>query len=140
MWSAGVGFTFVPLASRDAVTRARPDMSVWNDVVGPADHPAAYVYCDETVGEGGHVHARMFAPSLGIAEDPATGGAAAAFAGVCMAYEKPGDGKHHVVIEQGFAMGRPSLINLGMRVEGDRLVSATIGGAAVIVADGYIEV
>lgn len=140
MWSAGVGFTFVPLASRDAVTRARPDMSVWNDIVGPAEHPAAYVYCDEAVSEGGHVHARMFAPSLGIAEDPATGGAAAAFAAVCMEYEKPGDGEHLILIEQGFAMGRPSLINLSMRVEGGKLASATIGGAAVIVSEGYIDI
>ena len=139
VWSAGVGFTFVPLASREAVTRARPDMSVWNDVMGPADHPAAFVYCGETVGEGRHVHARMFAPSLGIAEDPATGGAVAAFAGVCMAYENPGDGEHQIVVEQGFAMGRPSLINLGMSVEGGRLVGATIGGAAVIVSEGFIE-
>jgi trans-2,3-dihydro-3-hydroxyanthranilate isomerase len=139
VWSAGVGFTFIPLASRDAVTRARPDMSVWNDVIGPSDHPAAFVYCDEAVGEGRHVHARMFAPSLGIAEDPATGGAVAAFAGVCLEYEKPNDGEHQITIEQGFAMGRPSLINLGMQIEGGKLVSATIGGAAVIVTEGHIQ-
>ena len=81
----------------------------------------------------------MFAPSLGIPEDPATGAAAAAFAGVCMDYEKPGDGEHQIVIEQGFAMGRPSLITLGMRVEGGKLVSATIGGAAIIVSEGTID-
>jgi trans-2,3-dihydro-3-hydroxyanthranilate isomerase len=140
VWSAGVGFTFVPLASRDAVTRARPDMSVWNEVMGPPDHPSAFVYCDDTVGEGRHVHARMFAPSLGIAEDPATGSAVASFAGVCMEYEKPGDGEHQIIVEQGFAMGRPSLIALGMRVEGGKLVSATIGGAAVLVSEGAIEI
>ncbi len=140
VWSAGVGFTFVPLASREAVTRARPDMSVWNDVIGPADHPAAFIYCSETVGEGRHVHARMFAPSLGIAEDPATGGAVAAFAGVCMAFETPGDGEHQIIVEQGFAMGRPSLINLGMTVEGGALVSASIGGAAIVVCEGEIEI
>ncbi|MFN3892284.1 MAG: PhzF family phenazine biosynthesis protein [Beijerinckiaceae bacterium] len=139
MWSAGVGFSFVPLASREAVTRARPDMSTWNDVMGPADHPAAFIYCGDTIGEGRHVHARMFAPSLGIAEDPATGGAVAAFAGVCMEYERPADGEHQIIVEQGFAMGRPSLINLGMRVEAGQLVSATIGGAAVIVTEGSID-
>jgi trans-2,3-dihydro-3-hydroxyanthranilate isomerase len=140
VWSAGVGFTFVPLASREAVTRARPDMSVWNDVMGPSDHPAAFVYCGEPVGEGRHVHARMFAPSFGIAEDPATGGAVAAFAGVCLEYEKPGDGEHQIVVEQGFAMGRPSLINLGMTIQNNQLVSASIGGAAVIVTEGHIEI
>lgn len=139
MWSAGVGFTFIPLASRDAVTRARPDMSVWDDVIGPVDHPAAFVYCGETIAEGRHVHARMFAPSLGIAEDPATGGAVAAFAGVCMEYEQPGDGEHQIIVEQGFAMGRPSLINLNLQVEAGQLVSASIGGAAVMVMEGFID-
>ena len=140
LWSAGVGFTFIPLASRDAVTRARPDMSVWNEAIGPADHPAAFVYCNETEGEGRHVHARMFAPSLGIAEDPATGAAVAAFAGVCMTHETPEDGEHQVIVEQGFAMGRPSLITLGLNVEGGKLVRASIGGAAVLVSEGFIEI
>ena len=138
MWSAGVGFTYVPLASRSAVERARPDMGVWADVMGPADHPAAFVYCDETVDPARHVHARMFAPSLGVPEDPATGSAAAAFAGVCMMFETPADGEHIVVIEQGFAMGRPSVINLGMQLEQGKLVSASIGGAAVIVMEGAL--
>ena len=82
----------------------------------------------------------MFAPSLGIAEDPATGGAVAAFAGVCMAFETPGDGEHQIIVEQGFAMGRPSLINLGMTVEGGALVAASIGGAAIVVCEGEIEI
>jgi trans-2,3-dihydro-3-hydroxyanthranilate isomerase len=81
----------------------------------------------------------MFAPSLGIAEDPATGGAVAAFAGVCMEYEQPGDGEHQIIVEQGFAMGRPSLINLNLQVEGGQLVSASIGGAAVMVMEGFID-
>ena len=115
-------------------------MSVWNEAIGPADHPAAFVYCNETEGEGRHVHARMFAPSLGIAEDPATGAAVAAFAGVCMEHETPGDGEHHIIVEQGFAMGRPSLITLGLNVEGGKLVSASIGGAAVMVSEGFIEI
>lgn len=138
LWSAGVGFTFVPLASRAAVERARADMSVWSKVMAPADHPAAFVYCDDTVDPARHVHARMFAPSLGIAEDPATGSAVAAFAGVCMTFEAPDDGEHIVIVEQGFAMGRPSVINLTMGVERGRLASASIGGAAVIVMEGAI--
>jgi trans-2,3-dihydro-3-hydroxyanthranilate isomerase len=138
VWSAGVGFTFVPLASRDALARARPDMAHW-DAIGPADHPAVYAYARETFDPARHVSARMFAPSLGIAEDPATGSAAAAFAGVCMACEKPADGTHVVVIEQGYDMGRPSQIALTLHVEGGALMGAEIGGGAVIVAEGAIE-
>ncbi len=43
------------------------------------------------------------------------------------------------MIEQGYEMGRPSQIELGMTVEGGALTKATIGGAAIIVSDGHIE-
>ncbi len=62
-------------------------------------------------GEKGHdFHARMFAPRIGITEDPATGSAAAAFAGLLGRFGGYGDGEHRVAIEQGYEMGRPSLI------------------------------
>jgi trans-2,3-dihydro-3-hydroxyanthranilate isomerase len=82
----------------------------------------------------------MFASGWGIVEDPATGSAAAAFAGVVMQFERPGDGEHMFVIEQGVEMGRPSFISLAIEVEKGELLSATIGGSAVIVAQGAIEI
>lgn len=138
VFSAGLGFTFVPLASREAVARARPDTSAWG-AIAPKDHANAFVYARGGARDGTHFRARMFAPDLGVGEDPATGSAAAAFAGVLMAFEEPPDGEHLAVIEQGFEMGRPSVIRLGLTVEGERLVAATIGGAAVMVMQGMIE-
>jgi trans-2,3-dihydro-3-hydroxyanthranilate isomerase len=82
----------------------------------------------------------MFAPRFGIPEDPATGSAAAAFAGVAQEFETPEDGVHAITIEQGFEMGRPSLIHLTMEVAGGKLISGEIGGSAVIVSQGTIEV
>jgi trans-2,3-dihydro-3-hydroxyanthranilate isomerase len=81
----------------------------------------------------------MFAPRLGIPEDPATGSAAAAFAGVAQAFEAPEDGVHTITIEQGFEMGRPSLIHLTMEIAGGNLVAGEIGGAAVIVSQGTLD-
>ena len=49
------------------------------------------------------------------------------------------DGTHALVIEQGYEMGRPSLIRLTAEVAAGRLVSASIGGNAVIVTEGTIE-
>lgn len=138
LFSAGVGFTFVPLADRAAVTRAAPDLAHW-DAIGPADHPAAFVYTRDVARRGGAFHARMFAPSMGIAEDPATGSAVAALAGALMRFEGLADGDHTFIIEQGFAMGRPSLITLGLDVAGGVLTAASIGGAAVMAAQGVIE-
>ena len=124
--SAGTPFTLVPVASAEAVDRARPDLARW-----PGDL-AVYLYARDGAG----FHARMF--GLGIAEDPATGSAAAALAGAVMRFDAPPDGDHMVEIRQGVAMGRPSLIGLGLEVEGGALVSATIGGGAVIVSEGTI--
>ncbi len=127
--SAGVPFTAVPLASPEAVDRARPDMARWPDDL------QAYLYARDRDG----FYARMFAAGLGVYEDPATGSAAAAFAGAVMRFEAPEDGDHTVLIRQGVAMGRPSLIVLGLEVAGGRLVSASIGGGAVIVSEGTID-
>ena len=120
-WSAGLPFTFVPVAGLAAIARCRPDLARFD---------AAF--------EPGHAfHARMFAPAVGIHEDPATGSAAAAFAGL-LAPDLP-DGTHAIAIEQGYEMGRPSLIRLSAVVEAGKLVSASIGGSAVVVTEGTIE-
>jgi len=138
VWSAGNPFTFVPVASLEAMGRARPDPARFaSTLAGP--RPAAFLYTKETVREGSHIHARMFAPGLGMTEDPATGSAAAAFAGVAALFEAPEDGDHLLVIEQGFEMGRPSIIHLRLQIEGGALVGASVGGAAVRVSQGVIE-
>lgn len=134
-FSAGVPYLCVPLASRDAVTKAWPNMGVWGEAFGQG---AAFVYSREVEEAGHHFHARMFAPNLGLIEDPATGSAVAAFAGAIMAYEAPADGDHRFVIEQGYEMGRPSQITLEMSVRGGVLASARIGGSAVLVSEGVL--
>lgn len=139
VFSAGVGFTFVPVRDAATVAAARIDHSHWREAIRPKDHANAFVYCRETVDNGHHYHARMFAPDLGVGEDPATGSAVAAFAGAIMAYDKPNDGQHRLVIEQGYEMGRPSQITLEMEVQGGALVAARIGGSAIIVSEGQLH-
>ena len=95
--------------------------------------------CRETAEPGNSFHARMFAPGVGVAEDPATGSAAAAFAGYLAAHGGYKDGEHLVRIEQGYEMGRPSLMELTLRIAGGKLTGASIGGSAVVVMEGAIE-
>jgi trans-2,3-dihydro-3-hydroxyanthranilate isomerase len=132
---AGTANLFVPLKSLAAMGRARPDRKHWGENGGPC----LYLYTRESVHAGSDFHARMFAAGWGVYEDPATGSAAAAFAGVMMAFEKPRDGEHVVTIEQGVEMGRPSFISVGLDVADGALRSATIGGSAVIVCEGKID-
>ncbi len=138
-FSAGVPFVYVPLRDLDAVARATPDMAHWDRAFDDAA-PETYVYARGGVGADASFHARMFAPSMGIAEDPATGAAAAGFAGVVHAFDRPGDGERTHVIEQGHEMGRPSRIVLSIEVEGGAITGATIGGEAVVVASGELHV
>jgi trans-2,3-dihydro-3-hydroxyanthranilate isomerase len=137
-FSAGVSFAFVPIAGRAALARAKPITAHWQAAFGAGRLPA-YLYCKEPEGKGHAWRARMFGPEFGIVEDPATGSAAAAFAGVVMAHEKPTDGEHAFIIEQGFEMGRPSLITVGLEVANGTLKSASIGGEAVMLMQGIVD-
>jgi trans-2,3-dihydro-3-hydroxyanthranilate isomerase len=138
-WSAGMPITFVPVHSLDVVERSRPDPRLWDETFGPDDPAAAFVFCRQTVDRGHAFHARMFAPGLGVAEDPATGSAVAAFAGLLARYGGLPDGAHELGIEQGYEMGRPSLIRLAVTLRGGTLFGASIGGDAVVVSEGTIE-
>lgn len=140
LWSAGVPYLCVPVAGLEAAGSARIDARAWTGLAlrGDGQPCAPYLYCRETVGEGCAFHARMFAPWDGIPEDPATGSAAAAFAGAVMRFDEPGDGVRRLWIEQGVEMGRPSRIRLELDVAGGALKGARIGGHAVKVAEGTL--
>jgi trans-2,3-dihydro-3-hydroxyanthranilate isomerase len=135
LYSAGAPYLFIPLRSLDAIGRAAPGCMPWATKGGPA----TYVYTRESARPGSAYHARMFASAWGVYEDPATGSAAAAFAGVVQAFDRPRDGEHMLTIEQGFEMGRPSLISLGLVIEDGAVTSATIGGSVVIVSSGSLD-
>ena len=138
-WTAGNPFTFVPVRGLEPIGRARPDMAKWDELFGADDPVGAYLFCREVVEKGSSFHARMFAPGVGIYEDPATGSAAAAFAGLLAASRTFAEGEHTVVIEQGYEMGRPSLIRLMLTMRKGKLAAASIGGDAVVVSEGTIE-
>ncbi|WCS26383.1 PhzF family phenazine biosynthesis protein [Methylobacterium sp. NMS14P] len=131
----GVGptFTCVPVASIAALDAARTAQAP-----DPAD--GLYLYAPDPEGTGQRWRVRMFAPNVGVPEDPATGSAASAFAGVLMQFEALGDGTHDVAIRQGEAMGRPSDIALQLTIAAGALQGVEIGGAAVILSDGSLHV
>jgi len=139
-FEAGVPYAFVPVANLAALSRATPHLAHWDLAFGTGDHPAAYVYCRQTTAHDSTFSARMFAPGMGIVEDPATGSAAAAFAGVVRHFDEPTDGTHYLRIEQGIDMGRPSMIDLEIDIDNGALHAARIGGQAVIVSKGELLV
>jgi trans-2,3-dihydro-3-hydroxyanthranilate isomerase len=139
-YSAGVPFTFLPVASLAVLARAEINPGRWATAFGSSKTGKMSIYCRETIASSSAFHARVFAPAAGVAEDPATGSAAAAFAGVVHRFDGLRDGSHRQVIEQGFEMGRPSHIALGMEVVGGKLTTVRIGGSAVLVSAGKMRV
>lgn len=136
-FDAGNPFCFVPVNSLVALGRASAQPAAWGPISDAGDR-GAFVYSRETGDPSLAYRARMLRPAIG--EDPATGSAAAAFAGAVMAFDAPGHGEHALRIGQGFEMGRPSVIELGLTVVNGALVSATVGGHAVVAAEGSLFV
>ena len=135
-FSAGLPYVFVPVRNLEAMRRLAPRSDLWQGAFGGT---SVYVYCRETESNAHQFHARMFWQTLGLIEDPATGSAAAAFAGAVAHFDRPTSGTHRVVIEQGFEMGRPSLITLELDTELGELVATRIGGDAVVIARGSLD-
>lgn len=135
VFGVGNAFVFVPVNGLGAIQRIKLSPAHWAGAFG---NPTAsiFVYTRDCVHQDGDFHARMFAPELGIAEDPATGSAVASFSAVVMRFDGGSEGDRRLVVEQGYEMGRPSRLELEISVQKGRLSGARIGGHAVIVGRG----
>lgn len=133
--SVGVNFTYVRLRSREAVDASRLDLDAWRRLLSQHTAAQVYLFAGE-LKDGGELYARMFGPGFGIAEDPATGAAAAALVG----YAASQAGSLGLTIRQGVQMGRPSLIEASAVADGGEVRSIAVGGASTLIAQGSIEV
>ena len=137
-WSCGTPFLFVPVRNRAALARAKPDSAAWSKALSGAWTAEAFVFCHDPELAGSQLRARMFAPELGVSEDPATGSAAAAFAGYLVAREPARTGTSKWVIEQGFEMGRPSILHVEADTSGGKVIAVRVGGTAVKMSEGTL--
>jgi trans-2,3-dihydro-3-hydroxyanthranilate isomerase len=112
---------------------------VWETVFNGGGTSEVVVFAMGGERPGSDVRARMFAPAIGIPEDPATGGAAVALAGYLAARDSRADGVLKWVIEQGFEMGRPSILEAEAEKEGGRVTATRVGGASVIMTEGIFR-
>ena len=140
LYSAGNEFLFVPVRDLSVVAQIRVQPDPWASLFKSTNAIGTFVYCRETTATGRHFHSRMLAPGAGVDEDPATGSAVAAFAGVVRRFDGPPAGEHRYVIEQGFEMGRPSLIRLEVDLDGGEIKAARIAGDAVVFARGTLSI
>jgi trans-2,3-dihydro-3-hydroxyanthranilate isomerase len=139
-WSCGVPFVFVPVRDRAALAKASPDSAAWKQILRDAWSSQLFVFCREPELPTSNLRARMFAPEFGIMEDPATGVAAAGFAGYLAARETLQNGTLRWIVEQGFEMGRPSLLHVEADMAAGNVIAVRVGGTAVRMSEGTLVV
>lgn len=137
-YSAGNEFVLVPVADADALARISREKRGWASVFG-SQTQNVFVFTETPNERENDYAARMFAPDLGIGEDPATGSAAGALIGLLAEHEPTADGVVNKVLRQGHEMGRPSTIGLRYTMGGGTLQRAGIGGEAVVVMQGVLD-
>jgi trans-2,3-dihydro-3-hydroxyanthranilate isomerase len=138
--SCGTPFLFIPLRNRDAVARARLKLDLWEETLRDYWTDDVFVFAFDPEREDSDVRARMFAPGFGVPEDPATGSACVALGGYLAARNPRHDGTLRWVVEQGFEMGRPSILEVEVDKRAGAITAVRVGGASVLVSKGEMEV
>jgi trans-2,3-dihydro-3-hydroxyanthranilate isomerase len=134
--STGLPAIVVPLRSLDALRRCKVDWERYVDLAGPGKN--LYVFCPEAHENGpGDLSARMFANDIGVPEDPATGSAAGCLAGYLVEPRCFGGDSIDVRVEQGYEIGRPSLLYL-RAARKEEETSIHVGGKVQMVAGGEL--
>jgi trans-2,3-dihydro-3-hydroxyanthranilate isomerase len=139
--SCGVPFLFVPINSLEAMGRIRFRADLCEQVLrGFAPESGVFAFTKGGRFPGSEMHGRMFAPGLGVNEDPATGGACGPLGCYLVRHRVilP-EGELRCVIEQGVEMGRPSFIKIRIARRGDEIIEVHVGGTCHHIGAGALE-
>ena len=136
-FSAGLEFVLVPVKDVAALGAIRLERQNWAATYGTGHGANVYAFTINNDPKGPDFSARMFNPEGG--EDPATGSAAAAFIGLLARNLMPETLQYKYMLEQGVDMGRPSIIHIQVGKRDGELVHAGIGGKAIIVGNGVLD-
>lgn len=140
VFSCGTPFLFARLREVDAVSRAELSSPAWKRALTERGTNELFFFAEGGRLPGAEIHGRMFAPGLGVPEDPATGSAVAALAGYLVALQRPEDGTARWTVEQGVELGRPSMLYLEADIREGAITAVRVGGRSVVVTEGTMEV
>ena len=127
----------VPLRDLEALRSCRIDAAAHQRLVRAAGPGSLYVFARGARDPVNHISARSFAPDAGVAEDPATGSAAGWLGAYLARHAVLGAGDLDVRIEQGYEIGRPSLLHVRARRAGEAL-DVSVGGRVIRIARGEL--
>lgn len=135
--STGMAFVLVPLRSLAAVQKARVNLDRLRALLGAHDAIAPAIFCAETLRPENDIHVRVLDDIYGAPEDPATGSANGCIAGYLVEHRILGGGRIAIRSEQGYQIGRPSLLHLEAYQAADEIV-IRVGGQVELVAQGQL--
>lgn len=137
----GHPFLFVPLVDRQTLRRVHLRLDRWERLLGDFAAQEVFVFCRETVEEGSDVHSRMFAPALGIPEDPATGAASGPLGSYLVHHGVVEGSENPVYIrsEQGYELGRKSFVHIEVTTRDSEIRRVRVGGESVVVGRGSFD-
>lgn len=138
--SCGVPFLFVMLANLDALARARIRRDAWEKTLAGYWAPHLYLLAPPDDRPSTTYRARMFAPAMGMEEDPATGAAATALAGYLAPLGTEASGAVHWSVEQGVEMGRPSRLEVEADLSEGVVSGVRVSGSSVLVSRGEMQI
>jgi len=141
--SCGMPCLLVPIATRREVDEAVLDRAAWSAFMGSLPDPldSVFFFSVEPGADGATAYSRMFAPSLGIGEDPATGGASGPLGCYLVRHGVVAADKAAAMLSlQGVKMGRPSHVHISIGVEGGEIVNVRVGGESVLAGEGTLYV
>ena len=138
--STGLPVILVPINSIKSLEKIVINVSELDNFLHSLGVEMLYAFTDETLNPSATIHARMFAPPLGILEDPATGSAAGAMGAYIFKHKiVPENNLKNIIIEQGYKMGRPSSIHVEIYHEYNEIKKIRVGGESVTVIEGFIK-
>lgn len=138
--SCGVPFLYVPVKSLAAMRAIQFRRDVWERTLRDFEAPSLFAFTQEVEVAGSTVHSRMFAPALGVAEDPATGAASGPLGCYLVRHKSAtSSGTVEIISEQGIEMRRPSFIQITIEHEGEHITGVHVGGQCYFMGEGYIE-
>jgi trans-2,3-dihydro-3-hydroxyanthranilate isomerase len=141
--SCGVPFAYVPLVSRHAVDRARVERAAWQRAcnANSVDEHKIFIFSIEDRSSApARLHSRMFAPLIGIAEDPGTGGASGPLGSYLVRHGVVPGPISEFLSHQGVAMHRPCEISIRIGSEGKDITRVQIGGTATLAGEATLRV
>lgn len=133
--STGLPFIIIPLKTLDTLKQAKVIRDKYFELIKDTQAKAMLIFCPQTYDKENDLNIRVFADYYGVPEDPATGSANGCLAGYLVKYRYFGKGQIDIRVEQGYEIGRSSLLYLRAKGKGEK-IDVSVGGKVVMIAKG----